>query len=106
MRKLKPLFTAEGVPDDEILLAEAIAEIELRNMLPGQGSRSVYAHIPSREDEFADRCCVLGALDRSRMREIDVEELPGAISGNDGWDEEQGPFYDLGMAFYSSKDAK
>ncbi len=95
-----------GIPDDERLLAQAIAEARGRKLGFFRGTRGV-----DQDDSGAwvpcpqNRVCVLGALTLAHQRWILTSRVLGAAQGNDhrlgqrAHKDDKGPYFTLGSAF-------
>lgn len=100
----------EGVPRDELLLAEALAAITVHNVRPIRGTRRII------KDGVECRCA-LGALDLARYGSagsvthfVTFEGASDVVNGNDVLPEQSvnypsGEYYDLGAAYIGTLDA-
>ncbi len=104
MEKVKPLFKAKGVPDEEIILAELIATQEKTG---GKATRFRRADF----DINGAKCfCAIGALDESRniLHSYNTvrnsKAVDDMVAANDRPDAElsHGPWSDIGRTFQSA----
>lgn len=87
-----PAFTADGVPDDEILLAELIATAELQKIKAVRGTRGTLLDdddpdceriVPNRRRDGTARCCAIGTLEIARQERYSGKMETAVVQGND-----------------------